>query len=873
MAFNHLIMLAQAQECFLEKSILDNRTPSLIAKISAGAVSQYDSLIAILIQSELQDKDYLFNKLFKEWKKFFEFKISYYSVIASYSMGIYIVDEHKIGERVAWLIDANDKVKSTVKLAKITDRETVIEAADGLEKLVKTTLDKTKRDNDFIYHESVPSQNQLTAIKGVNLVGEIEFKISDENVMGKDIFHKLIPIEAYESVSIYSSTRDKMWRDIKSRIDDKNEELVKFLSIIQLDKDNIRQRKFNVPDKLASICASLNSGSKNFLEDVNDRLEKLDKMSKEVNDKFRELEKSILDEEELERKSTNKLNYKSSISDLKSEFDRNYEVHKSAMASNQSLREIVKKHEEDIELLMKSSVQDLEELFSMKAEDLPIDVDSISNKDNLAELDKLFDKIEEMKKQRAFLENKLKQNIKNDDALKNVIAHSEEEIKSVFERENEKFNVDIKYLDMNMNAQDQILNALTKANADYAQTRKEFIRVEKLRSERIEGLYESYENVQGVLINLDKSIEFYANLNKVIDQLKSKMKQHIEKRKKESALSDSKANDNSVIITSSNILSASPTPKNLNSSTIDATITSPSSISNSNVSFNENKSQSKLKDYLPYYNSTKPTIQPNNIPLNQPSSTNALNYSNIPNVSNVPTVVNVSNMLPNVPQMPINNVPLATNVNASRPSINPNYPPANFTANNSQISNLSYSNYYPVNQPVSTAYSNRVNQMPNVGYNPNMNTNINPATSNPYLNYPQQPQTNLFPKNPLTSNPINYPQQHPSIATNSLPANLPPAAVSVPQPPSLNYQQPAYQNGSYLPPQPQYLPTTNNYYQSNNLPTNMQPTPALHQIPPQPAQVQPNLNQNLNYGMQNLNLNNGMPYANYQNCKFHFLFL
>lgn len=826
MAFNYSIMLAQAQECFLEKSILDKRNPSIVAKIAAEVASNYDHLIVILVEAEIQEKESLHNKLFKEWKKFFEFKISFYSAICSYFMGVH--EEIKMGERVAWLMNSDEKLKSSIKHAKITGRSSLVESVDYLVNLVTKALEQAKQNNDFVYHDVVPTQDKLTAIKGVSLVKEIGFSVSDAEVMGKDIFGRLVPIEAYQTISIYSDNRDKLWREIKSKIDDKNEELVKFLSIIQLDKDNVRQRKFNVPEKLASICASLNSSSTNFLDEVKERLGKLDDLSKEVDGQFKELEKTILNEEEVEK--SNNRSKTSSISSLRTEFDRNYEVHKSAMTSNQGLHDIIKTHEKDIELLMRSSVQELEKLFSMSADDLPMD------KDNLAELDKLFDKIEEMKKQRAFLENKLKQSIKNDDILKSVAAHSELEIKAVFEKENQKFDVDLKYLEMNMSAQEQILNALTKANADYAETRKAFIKVEKLRSEKIESLYESYENVQGVLINLDKGIEFYANLKQVIQQLRTKITRHIEERK---LLSEkSSAGD----LTSSNAI-ASPVHKT-NLSTIQST--------NSNIPLNETKGPSKLRDFLPafYDSQSKPANMPpnlspaNNLPRVIPSSIKNNNLpTNLPinpanNLTNQPPVSNTIANVSNYSSLPPTNLPPANNVGQlSNPTFSTNqnvippkpiaYSTANYPTTN--VYQPSYSNYNP-----STSFTTPINATTNTGYN----------VANPYANY----QSNLLPQSMIPNTSV-YQQ-----STSHVPSIN-------------NYQQPTtatYQNGNYyMPAQPQYLPPGTNYqlptgttyYPPSNHPSQPQmQTTNIGQPPVPKNNVQ---TQNLNYGMQNLNLNNG----------------
>ena len=870
MAFNYYIMLAQAQECFLEKAILDKRNPSITAKIAAEVVSYYDYLIVILVQAEVQEKESLFNKLFKEWRKFFEFKISFYSALCSYFMGKY--EEIKMGERVAWLKDADEKLRTSIKLAKTTNRASVIEPVEYLADLAKKALEQAIQNNDFIYHDLVPTPDKLTAIKGVSLAKEIGFSVSDAEVMGKDIFGKLVPIEAYETVSIYSDSRDKMWREIKCKIDDKNEELVKYLSIIQLDKDNVRQRKFSVPEKLASICASLNVSSTNFLVDVRQRLDKLDELCKEVDAKFKELERTIEEEEEHERSAAKP---KASISGLRAEFDRNYEVHKSAMTSNAGMRDVIRTHEKDIDLLMKSSVQDLERLFSMNAEDLPMD------QTNLAELEKLFDKIDEMKKQRAFLENKLKQSIKNDDILKSVVAHSESEIKSVFEKENEKFDVDLKYLEQNMTAQDNILAALTKANANYADTRKAFIKVEKLRNEKIESFYESYENVQSVLVNLDKGIEFYANLKQVIQQLKAKIAKHVEDRK--ASQSEPTVVDGANNLSASNL---SPSPGSLptNSTTSPSNRNTPSTptATTNSLPFGENRGQSKLKDFLPYYDASR--SRQTNVSTQIPS-----------NIPSIPTALSggMTNMLPgNLPSNPSGNLPQGVMPQVSNYSTN--LPPSSNAPIN-MLSNLP-PNSMPALSGQPIANQNMIPPKPMSQFQPPMNNPYYPAYgypaaaqqpttypnsvanyANPYANYQQPPASNLpasslLPNSPMVSNTV-YSQPKPPTAQLPTSTHVPSSTMNYM--PSSQYL-PAATSVGYYPGHPggnlgghQGGLSGHPISQPTNLPpqvTNLnQPTIPPHQMP-NSNPIQANAAQNLTYGMQNMSLNNGN--YSYPNCKY-----
>lgn len=59
------------------------------------------------------------------------------------------------------------------------------------------------KENDFVYHLSVPALSALEEIKGVNFVKPLPFQHDDASVAGTDIFKKLVPMKAHESSSLY----------------------------------------------------------------------------------------------------------------------------------------------------------------------------------------------------------------------------------------------------------------------------------------------------------------------------------------------------------------------------------------------------------------------------------------------------------------------------------------------------------------------------------------------------------------------------------------------------------------------------------------------------------------------------------------------
>lgn len=60
-------------------------------------------------------------KLFKEWKRFVEFKLAYYGALCHLYMGNLAEEQQKMGERVAWYESSEGKLKEAAKLAKGLD--------------------------------------------------------------------------------------------------------------------------------------------------------------------------------------------------------------------------------------------------------------------------------------------------------------------------------------------------------------------------------------------------------------------------------------------------------------------------------------------------------------------------------------------------------------------------------------------------------------------------------------------------------------------------------------------------------------------------------------------------------------------------------
>lgn len=100
--FMQQVCFAQAQECILEKSLIDNRKPNIVAKVTAQIVVYYGAALAALLSggedgsvSQVVD-----SSVYKMWKKYVRFKISYLNCILYLYQGQHAEEQQKMGERV-----------------------------------------------------------------------------------------------------------------------------------------------------------------------------------------------------------------------------------------------------------------------------------------------------------------------------------------------------------------------------------------------------------------------------------------------------------------------------------------------------------------------------------------------------------------------------------------------------------------------------------------------------------------------------------------------------------------------------------------------------------------------------------------------------
>ncbi|KAG1697705.1 Tyrosine-protein phosphatase non-receptor type 23 [Nymphon striatum] len=788
------VMLAQAQECILEKSIQDNRKSTIISKVSIQISEYYKAAQKLLDMTKSDDEyttisDIVGSKQFKIWKKFINTKIVYYKSLSYLYQGNQVEEQQKMGERVTYYQGALDTLNEATKASKGLEENELKEAISFTMDVISAKLNASKRENDFVYHEKVPALETLPELKGASLVKGIPFDPSDPEVSGVDIFRRLVPIEAHEAASLYSEEKAKLVRNITQRLQEKDDDLAVFMSSMQLEHlaiiDEVTHN--TMPQELVERCAAL-SVRPSAVPDLVSAMQALSNICTDVDSDLKDIAE-IAEEEENKEKDYQDIIGKRAPPilsvELKNEMKKYVEAHERASESNATLHKALSIHIQNLKQLS-SSLDDLQA-------SLPALESESYDQSSVVEMNRLFAKVEQMKQQRRQLETQFRNGIQSDDITKRVMAVGKDaDMQALFEQELKKFDNVTALLEHNMTAQENILSAITEANAKFAETRKLVVEIAARRESKIQSLLASYDAYEDLLQKTQKGTEFYRKLQTNVSKLLTRMKSVYNVQEEERL---------QVIGNTHNKDLHQPTP----------------SMSNA----------PKLKDFLPYMTERGPTrsVDPNlqrSVMGMRPNPVGAeLNTGPLPTCSQQ----NIPNNMKKTPSDMYRQhyAPVSVN-NFSRPPSN-NYP------SSPSLSGGSSAPTYPAQPPInfsstnSPNYANNMAKYSNVAPNSRIqeNSKVDPQTMYPEAPNNQQVPSmmhNLQKQHQLPQNysnitkdishkPVPIDQNYPAVSQYFVPGSQPSLLPNSNRPTSHassymqsnSYQQPLSSVSASIPPQ------------------------------------------------------------------------
>ncbi|KAI5809570.1 putative pala protein [Peziza echinospora] len=205
------LMLAQAQECFWHKAVVDGNRDALIAKI-AEQVSDFFKLA-----EEFGVKS---NAISSEWIHRISAKRYHLAAAAQYRSACDSLEKSKYGDEIARL----ESAQSNVELAIVESRylpKTYLGDLKSFRIMLVDNLKRANKDNDMIYLTPVPPASSLTPIAKFKMVKSVvppEITnalelLTETGAYGRPLFAKLVPYAVHLATSIYAEKRDRLVND------------------------------------------------------------------------------------------------------------------------------------------------------------------------------------------------------------------------------------------------------------------------------------------------------------------------------------------------------------------------------------------------------------------------------------------------------------------------------------------------------------------------------------------------------------------------------------------------------------------------------------------------------------------------------------
>jgi programmed cell death 6-interacting protein len=240
------IMLAQGQEVFLEKQIADGKKVGLLAKLASQAATLYAQAVEGTIENVAKA---VFERV---WLLLVQTKASYMSSLSQYYQASADDDANSHGTAIARLYLAETQAKEAVRIAQSFPSSVPpasnlpAETGAALTEMTKRHLANVQeklatliKDNDYIYHQTVPVEASLSVVPKLPAakaipVSELYQGQDIQRIIGPDIFQKIVPMSVTESASLYDEEKAKLVRAEAEKVEQANDEMAASLDYLKL---------------------------------------------------------------------------------------------------------------------------------------------------------------------------------------------------------------------------------------------------------------------------------------------------------------------------------------------------------------------------------------------------------------------------------------------------------------------------------------------------------------------------------------------------------------------------------------------------------------------------------------------------------------
>uniref|UniRef100_A0A0N4ZKN8 BRO1 domain-containing protein n=1 Tax=Parastrongyloides trichosuri TaxID=131310 RepID=A0A0N4ZKN8_PARTI len=501
------LMLAQAQEAIYIKAKKDQMKNTALVQLAAQCAEFYKEAKALMTREIVKG---IWDK---EWLNIVSGKELLMTALGQYHQSQVAFEQKLIGETLSRLNE------SIYCLKKCGDYLSQSQFSADLD-LAKLALEKAKKENDMIYHETIPDVKTLAPLKKVAIAKVIPYS-RPLFPRFKDMFESLVPIEIQNAMSSFESKKDQQANMEIGRLREYTELMNGILASLNLPAalddvtnhekcpESIRQKSMKVKteggcatiDTLIAQIPDLYKNNVNILNETERLLNEEKQTDDELREKFKEKWTRTRSE------------------DLTAPLVQQIQKYRGILATASNADLIVRKRYDDnrhgIDILSKPE----NELINL----IPnISTSGVNqNSEAVVKLRELLDEINDVKKERTKLEENIK-NIKIDMTDKFLKAKNEaggghfneDEITS---QELKKAFLEIsKKVDESLKKQDEILKNVEITNRQFIQE-KGFGNND--RDQMLKQLATAADVFNTLKSNLNEGNKFYNDLTPLLVSL------------------------------------------------------------------------------------------------------------------------------------------------------------------------------------------------------------------------------------------------------------------------------------------------------------------------------------------------------------------
>lgn len=580
------IMLAQAQEVFLERQINDGKKVGMLAKLAGQAAYLYSQAVEG-VQENVQKV--VFEKV---WLTLTQAKAAYFKTVAQYYQALADDDANAHGIAIARLHLAEKLAKDANRIANSFPNSppassnlgsdtgpTLIEVAKKQLIAVQEKIPELVKDNDFIYHQPVPSEaalveiSKLPAAKAIS-VSELYQGQDVHRIIGPDIFQRIVPMSVTESASLYDEEKAKLIRAESERADIANGEMAASLDYLKLPGSlNVLKggvdHEMSIDEEFKDWCNEL-AGHRPF----NETFEKLTADKTHITSVLEQCTKQLDMEESVCEKMRSKYgpswtqqpssrltatlrsdikNYQAAVDEANTSDAQLYSTFRQCESDFDEMRSAGEADEADVlyqRAMIKAGANRTPAKNGISSPSVEegdllgddFDDSSKSVQDQMSYVDELLRKLNLIKRERGQVLKDLKEKIHNDDISQVLILNKKaitNQDHQLFKAELEKFRPHQTRLLQANHKQSSVLKELTKAYGDLLKDKR--IRAEQSKYESIGrqrlSVKTKYRKIFNAFNDLEAGLEraqsFYSEMKSTADSLNQNVTTFVSNRKSE----------------------------------------------------------------------------------------------------------------------------------------------------------------------------------------------------------------------------------------------------------------------------------------------------------------------------------------------------